>query len=282
MNRIREGCARVRSPFGGGLFDISLRTQDVIAVVFWTKNAAPILQHLDDLVGMGHSFTFLYTINNYPELLEPRVPRWDHTIDVVRELTSRFSPASFRWRYDTIVLTSSLDRKWHLKNFELLCGELSYYTRECIFSFCDYYKKTKRNMQRFVPDHEIPDQGQCVEMAGQMADIAAKWDIALASCSHDYLVGGQVGKASCIDPEFLAAVVDSRERLHALRQLKTTPTRKECGCAASRDIGAYDTCAHGCVYCYANANPVMAARNLDLTSSDSMCLDPRCSGTPNR
>lgn len=32
------------------------------------------------------------------------------------------------------------------------------------------------------------------------------------------------------------------------------PTRPECGCAESVDIGRYDTCPHGCVYCYANTN----------------------------
>jgi hypothetical protein len=34
--------------------------------------------------------------------------------------------------------------------------------------------------------------------------------------------------------------------------------RKECGCFESRDIGEYDTCPHGCVYCYAVQNQELA------------------------
>jgi len=32
------------------------------------------------------------------------------------------------------------------------------------------------------------------------------------------------------------------------------PTRPECGCVENVDIGRYDTCPHGCAYCYATAN----------------------------
>jgi hypothetical protein len=168
-----------------------------------------------------------------------------------------------------------LDRRWHLKNFEALCRKLAPYTRECIFSFCDYYKKTIRNMDRAVPDHIKPDKDQCIELAGEMAEIAAQWGICLASCAHDFLVTGRIAKARCIDPEFLARVVDGTERKKALADLPTAPTRKECGCAASRDIGAYDTCGHGCVYCYANARPEVARENLRLIGPDSVCLDPQ-------
>ncbi len=37
--------------------------------------------------------------------------------------------------------------------------------------------------------------------------------------------------------------------------------RAKCGCFASKDIGEYDTCPHGCVYCYAVQNRDLARQN---------------------
>jgi Domain of unknown function (DUF1848) len=34
--------------------------------------------------------------------------------------------------------------------------------------------------------------------------------------------------------------------------------REKCGCYESRDIGEYDTCPHGCVYCYVVQNQTLA------------------------
>ena len=130
-------------------------------------------------------------------------------------------------------------------------------------------------MERRVLNHHKPDEPECLDMAAEMAEVAKEQGISLASCAHDFLVSDAVNKARCIDPVFLASVVDSTERKAALASLKTSPTRKDCGCAASRDIGAYDTCAHGCVYCYANSNPELAARNRALIKPDYPCLDPR-------
>ena len=108
-----------------------------------------------------------------------------------------------------------------------------------------------------------------------MAELADGQGISLASCAHDYLVSSRVAKARCIDPAFLFQVADSVEKKEAVKKLKMSPTRKECGCAASFDIGAYDTCDHGCVYCYANARPGRALDNRQVTDPASHCLDPR-------
>src|SRR5271157_5114936 len=78
--RIRSGMVGVVSPFGRGISEISLVPEDVSAIIFWTKNAAPILEHLSELQNRGYCFTFLYTINNYPISLEPCVPDFGLTL----------------------------------------------------------------------------------------------------------------------------------------------------------------------------------------------------------
>ncbi|MBI5249857.1 MAG: DUF1848 domain-containing protein [Desulfomonile tiedjei] len=282
MRRIRDRRVQVLAPFGGGVFEVSLDPSDVIAIVFWTKDAAPILSQLEELVQLGHCFTFLYSINNYPHFLEPNVPPLTHTMKVLEKLAKLLPPYSLRWRYDTIVMTDQLDERWHLNNFRNLCLELAPYTRECIFSFCDYYKKTIRNMKRLVPEFQEPEESRCVEIAVQLANIAESRGIKLKSCAHDFLVSDKIGKSRCIDPGVLLNVVDSQERRSAVERLKFVATRKDCGCAASKDIGAYDSCAHGCVYCYANANADLARRNLMKIDRDQLCLDPKICGRRSR
>lgn len=275
MRRIRDRRVQVLAPFGGGIYEVSLDPADVIALVFWTKDAAPLLNRLEELVQAGHCFTFLYSINNYPCFVEPNVPSLSHTMQVVEKLAQQYPSCSLRWRYDTIVMTDQLDEQWHLNNFRELCRELAPHTKDCIFSFCDYYRKTIRNMERYVAGFRTPDESQCIRLSHQLACIGDDWGITLKSCAHDFLVSDKVLKARCIDPEVLVQVVDSSERRSAVEKLKFAPTRKHCGCAASKDIGAYDTCGHGCVYCYANANPELAKRNLSLISPGRLCLDPK-------
>lgn len=273
MRRIRDRRVQVLAPFGGKVFEVSLDPFDVIAIVFWTKDAGSILNYLTELTELGYCFTFLYTINNYPHFLEPNVPPLTHTIKVVERLASL--SCSIRWRYDTIVMTDQLDERWHMENFQELARELAPFTKECIFSFCDYYKKTIRNMKCHVPGFQMPRESDCIRIAGQLSHIAETVGVTLKSCGHEFLVSDRIPRARCVDPGFLMRIVDSPERRTAVEQLKFAPTRKGCGCAASRDIGAYDTCAHGCVYCYANANSDAARRNLLRIRSDQVCLDPK-------
>ncbi|MEI3218704.1 MAG: DUF1848 family protein [Lachnoclostridium sp.] len=61
--------------------------------------------------------------------------------------------------------------------------------------------------------------------------------------------------AACIDKDKVRRLVG-----YKLDVKKDSGQRKECGCCESVDIGMYDTCIHGCRYCYATANCESARR----------------------
>jgi hypothetical protein len=274
MERVRAGYADVVSPFGGGIKRVSLKPPDVICIVFWTKNALPLIPFLGELHDMGMSFCFLYTINNYPRYLEPRTPETGLSVEALQRIRDRFPDASLSWRYDTIILTSELDAQWHYNNFGQLCCKLENLVDECIFSFCDYYKKTLRNMNRAAPGFRDPDRAEKRQIAHELGLLAREHGLELSACADDSVTGPEVSRARCIDPMRIFKAVDSDERRAALQKLKLRPSRKGCHCCESHDIGAYDTCGHGCAYCYANADPDRALGNLQIMSPHSSTLDP--------
>lgn len=73
MNRIRAGYCQVPNPFNSKQVSrISLNPTDVEAIVFWSKNPAPLLPHLDELDQRGYHYYFQFTLNDYPSAIEQK------------------------------------------------------------------------------------------------------------------------------------------------------------------------------------------------------------------
>jgi len=249
--QLREGRVSWRNPFGGRLCAASLLPQDVEAFVFWSKNFAPFLSVLGRIEDSYRS-VFQFTITGLPQIFEPNVPSADRTIRTAHDLARRYGPETLLWRYDPILISDLTDAAYHRRKFRELASQMEGATRRCYFSFPTFYAKTLRNTAMLaehtgVNCRDIPVEER-LEIALELAETAAQFGMEMYSCCGNSIVGGRIQKAHCIDAELLAKIFPDHVNEHTIR-----PTRAECGCSESVDIGSYNTCRHLCVYCYANA-----------------------------
>lgn len=69
---------------------------------------------------------------------------------------------------------------------------------------------------------------------------------------------------SCIDEDLIARLSG-----FGLSVKKDKTQKRHCCCAESIDLGAYSTCLHGCLYCYANRDRNRTKRALALHDPQS-------------
>src|SRR3990172_3641846 len=100
MNRIRDGYVHWVNPFSGLVHRISLRPEDVMAFVLWSKNYLPLLAHADELDSRGYRMLFHFTINGLPRVFEPRVPEVADMVECAHTLSCRYGADAVLWRYD--------------------------------------------------------------------------------------------------------------------------------------------------------------------------------------
>ena len=259
MNRIRAGVVGYVNPFGGQKYLVDLRPESVLCFAFWSKNYAPFLSHLQTLTDMGYRSYFNFTITGLPREFECNLVEADEAVATLRRMADMFSPRHTNWRYDPIVISDRTPFDWHVARFAELASRLRGATERCYFSYAIQYGKVERSFRDFQQRQgvriEEPDAATRRRLADAMADIADANGMTLYSCCGDALVGGRIRKAHCVDGDVIRSLFAETGP-----GIKAVPTRKECGCAESTDIGAYDTCPHGCVYCYANINKDKAAR----------------------
>jgi len=251
MNRIREGFCTVPNPFNPKQVSrISLEPQDVDVIVFWTRYPRPLLPFLDELDERGYRYCFLYTLMNNPRELDPKSPSHKKSLNTFRELSHRIGRDKVIWRYDPIVFTRISDWNFHSETHQRIAEELKGRTSRCIISIVDIYRKVTRRL-KLLEEQGIrilePPGEKFGELMKSMSDSAAMNGMNIQSCAEapDPALHG-IPPGKCIDDVLIHRVfgLDVSHR-------KDPSQRSDCGCVASRDIGMYDTCLFGCIYCYA-------------------------------
>ena len=270
LTRLDAGFCQTVNPYGRQIHTVRFDRDAVSGFVFWTKNLGPFRAALEQVRGRGFPFVVQYTINAYPRALETSVTDAERAIGHMHDLAREFGPRAGVWRYDPVVSTSMTPPDWHVGNFTRLADRLAGATDEVVISFAHVYRKTRSNMDAASRLHgfgwDDPGDDGKRDLIGRLAAVAADRDMRLSLCSQEaYLVPGAV-PARCIDAERLSDVAG---RPIAARSKGNRPG---CMCSESRDIGDYDTCPHGCVYCYAVRTPALARRRHRAHDADDPLL----------
>ena len=266
FNRLREGDVLVRNPMNARQISrISLSPEAVDGIVFWTKNPVPMLSRLGELE--PYPYYFQFTLTAYGRDVEPNLPGKNGVlIPAFQELSRMAGRERVVWRYDPIFLSDRYTVEYHCRYFRVLAAKLGEYTEKCTVSFLDFYRSTARNM-RSLHIREMT-AAQQREMMERFSEIAGEYGLYIDTCSEAIsLEDLGISHANCVDRERLERIGGYR-----LKVGRDRTQRKECGCAASVDIGAYDTCGNGCLYCYATDSPPRAAERVRAHRPDSPIL----------
>ena len=258
MNRIRAGWCRVPNPFYPvQVSEVSLKPEDVDVIVFWTRDALPLLPYLRELEEGGYGFYFLYTLMDNPRVVDPACPPLKSALKTFQTLAERSGPEKVIWRYDPVVITSVTDPDFHRRAFRRIAGELRGSTTRCIISNVHFYRKAEKRFREKGIELKTLGEEALADLMRFMAGETHEQGIKIQSCAQtkDYENYG-VRHGKCVDDEYISRVFGLD-----VKGGKDPSQRKACGCVRSKDIGMYDTCLYGCLYCYATGSFERAHEN---------------------
>ena len=227
-------------------------------VVFWSKYPAGLLKRLKKI---DIDFLLFYTVNDYPNIVEPGMPSIEVRLNLFKELSRLLGKERILWRFDPILLIKEkLEKEELLKRVERIAKELSGYTNRMIVSFVTPYRKVLARFKN--AGVELIDFDRFTELVDEIAagigEIGRRYGFEVQTCAERFNVFGRLErfglkKGACVDKGYIMQVFASNEELvESVRHLKKDKGQRSiCGCVESVDIGRYGTCRFKCLYCYA-------------------------------
>ena len=303
----KAGYSAWTNPFNGVRSYVSY--QNTRFIVFWSKNPRPLLEYLPILERRGIGCYIHYSLNDYEaEGLEKSVPPIAQRIETFKQLVERLGKGHVIWRFDPLVLTDQISIDTLLAKIENIGNQLLGYTEKLVFSFADIlsYRKVQTNLTKAHINYIDWTDEQMREFASKLAKLNEKWGYELATCGEKIdLTEFGVKRNHCIDDDLIIRLAHDDKLLMDYLNVKIRPIpsanlfgepeplpkdaiilpdgryathgdnrdkgqRQWCGCIKSKDIGEYNTCVHGCEYCYANASKELAIANYKKHQANSL------------
>jgi hypothetical protein len=252
FNRLNQGWCSWINPFNNIKSEISF--EDTKFIVFWSKNPLPLLYYLPQLENKGIGCYIQFTLNFYDGFNLENVPMVNTRIETFKRLVETLGLGSVIWRFDPLILTTSITQEILLERIRYVGENLKGYTEKLVFSFADIssYFRVKRNLDKEGLKYIEWTSEMMLEMGEAIKDLRLPME--LATCGEKIEIPG-IMHNKCIDPVLIKRLKpELSEYIDGGAGRKDKGQRLECGCMKSKDIGQYNTCLHLCKYCYANTN----------------------------
>ena len=280
FKRLERGYCAWVNPFNQRPSYVSF--QNTRCIVFWSKNPEYLIGRLSELKSRGINCYIQFTLNDYMEEgFEPNVPPIARRIETFKRLVEILGKGAVIWRYDPVILTDKLDIDEHIRRILRIGNELKGYCEKLVFSYADIsgYKKVQYNLAHNNIRYNDFSQEKMIAFAEKLCQANKVLGFEVATCGeHIILEEYGIKKNHCIDPLLMARLFKEDEKLLSWLGYsemfgapetfpKDSGQRAACGCILSKDIGSYNTCGHGCVYCYANITPELSQAGCEQAQS---------------
>lgn len=262
-NRIEDGFVYVRNPYAKNqIYSYRLDPELIDCIIFCTKNPKPMFENLEKIDKFNQYWHI--TITPYEKEIEPNVPPMNDVLESFKYLSKKLGKENVTLRYDPIFINEKYTLEKHIESFEYIINSLSGYTTEAIISFIDLYEKTKRNF----PQAREVTKDERLKIGKEFARIGNENNIRIKTCVEGTeLDKFGIDSSGCMTKEVIERAINKN-----LNIPKQKARNGECYCLLNNDIGEYNTCGHGCLYCYANSNKRLVKRNLKLHDPKSPIL----------
>jgi len=258
FNRLKEKFVYVRNPMNmRQVSKVNLGPELVDCIVFWSKNPKPMIDKLQSssMPLKNYCYYFQFTFNPYEMDVEVRLPPKTEIIETFKRLSDMIGPQRVIWRYDPILINSKYSTAYHIDEFGKFASTLKGYTEKVTISFIDFYRKIAENI-KLLEITEISTEEKNI-IAKNFSEIAINNNLSIDTCAEDIdLSGYGITHARCIDDRLISKIIG-----YDIFVEKDKNQRLECGCVKSIDIGEYNSCSNGCVYCYANYSNGIVDKN---------------------
>lgn len=253
IDRIKQGFVEVRNPFYPKNTKRVVLTPDQVEwIVFWSRNYGHFLRKRQYFE--AYQLFFHFTIVS-PSILEKSPMPIERQLNQLEQLVQLYGAERIIWRYDPLVFWhdgAKLNTNFSEKEFEFLAKTItSFGIKSCTISIAHPYAKFEKRLKTKFPQLSLIEQKDdfALKIVNILLEIATSYQLEIKACCTDFLLKNpNIHKAACIDGRLL-----NRLSSNKVSEAKA-PTRPECACTKSIDIGDYRSqpCYFGCIYCYAN------------------------------